>query len=198
VNSIQRISRRGPLFLLPFEFLAAAIRGLRNAWGRTRCSLYGLKMGKGVRVGPGLRFNYPWNIQIQDDCTIEQAVRFWCEVDHKGAHLTLGRNAHIGRDSSIDFTGGLEIGEGTLLSEGVIIHTHDHGYDPRSTPDPHLLKIGKNTWIGVRAIILPTVRNIGDNVIIGAGAVVSKDVPNDMIYVSQSSRLFRKKKKPKK
>lgn len=195
MNFFNRISRRGPIFLLPLEFLIAATRGLRNAWSGFRCVLYGIKVGKNTKIGPDLRFNYPWNIEIKDNCIIEQSVRFWCECDNNDAKLILGPGAHIGRESSIDFTGGLTIGKGTLLSEGVIIHTHDHGYDPRSVPDPHPLVVGENAWIGVRAIILPTVRRIGDRALIGAGAVVSKDVPDDMIYVSQSSRLLHKKEK---
>ncbi|MGH7739381.1 MAG: acyltransferase [bacterium] len=198
MNFIQRVSRRGPCFLIPFELIVAAVRGIRNALSVFRCVFYGIKIAKNVHIGPGLRFNYPWNIEIKDNCTIEHAVRFWCECDNNDAKLTLEPNVHIGRDSSIDFTGGLIIGEGTLFSEGVIIHTHDHGYDPRSIPDPHLLTIGKNTWIGVRAIILPTVQRIGNRVIVGAGAVVSKDIPDDMIYVSQTGRTFSKKEKIKK
>ena len=53
------------------------------------------------------------------------------------------------------------------------------------------VKIGKRCWIGVNSIILPGV-TIGDNVIIGAGSVVTSDIPSNMIAVGSPARVIRK------
>ena len=192
---LKRIRNRGPMIFYPFELFKAGLRGIRNYLTKIRCIVYGIKISRNTHIGPKLKFNYPWKIEFKENCVIEESVRLWCECENEEAVLTIGPNVHIGRESVIDFTGGLIIGKNTLLSEGVIIYTHDHYYDPRSVPDPHLLTIGENTWVGVRTIILPSVRRIGNGAIIGAGSVVSKDVPDDMIYISHKKRLIPKKEK---
>ncbi|WP_417740054.1 acyltransferase [Rosistilla oblonga] len=99
----------------------------------------------------------------------------------------------IGRQTILDFSGDLTIEEGALVSEGAIIYTHDHGYDPRSKPTSTPLVIKRNCWIGSRAIVLPSVNYIGENAIIGSGAVVTKDVPDGNIYVAGPGRLLKRK-----
>lgn len=55
---------------------------------------------------------------------------------------------------------------------------------------PSPVKIGKNVWIGSNSTILPGV-TIGDNAIIGAGSVVTKDIPADMIAVGNPAKVIR-------
>jgi acetyltransferase-like isoleucine patch superfamily enzyme len=118
-------------------------------------------------------------------------MRFWCEI--AGGTIQVDDGAEIGRHSVVDFSGGLQIGKNALISEGVLIYTHDHGYDPRSEPTATSLSIGENAWIGARAVILPSVSMIGDHAIIGAGAVVSQDVPAGHVCVAAKSRVFPRK-----
>lgn len=77
---------------------------------------------------------------------------------------------------------GIEIGDGTLIGHQVVIATLNHAQDPLSRADmfPKPVKIGKNVWIGAHATILPGV-TIGDNAIIAAGAVVTKDVEKNAV-----------------
>jgi acetyltransferase-like isoleucine patch superfamily enzyme len=70
---------------------------------------------------------------------------------------------------------------------------HEHvKRDPLNKANPWVTDtyIGKNTFIGVGAIILPGV-NIGDEVIIGAGAVVTKDIPSNTIAVGNPARVIK-------
>lgn len=191
---IRRLSKRAPLYLLPFTLAASAFRLLRRKWAALVCRAYGIKVGRGVHVGPGLRFVLPWNIEFSDKCVFGNSVRLWSEEE--AGRLVVGKGAEVGRECVLDFSGGLSIGEGALLSEGCIVYTHDHGYDPHSVPVAQPLSIGKGAWIGARAIILPSVRRIGDNAIVGAGAVVSRDVPDDHIHVGASGRLLTKQGQP--
>ena len=55
------------------------------------------------------------------------------------------------------------------------------------------VKIGNRSWIGANTIILPGV-TIGDNTVIGAGSIVTKDIPSNVIAVGSPARVIRKNK----
>ena len=99
-----------------------------------------------------------------------------------GINIKLGKNVFINSGCCFQDHAGIEIGEGTLIGHQVVIATLNHAQDPLSRADmfPKPVKIGKNVWIGAHATILPGV-TIGDNAIIAAGAVVTKDVENNAV-----------------
>lgn len=189
----ERVRSRGTLLSLPLNLLDAAwrrqVRFLSELRLRTLC---GVKLGKRCYIGQGIQLVYPNRISIGDRAVIGRRVRLWCEMPT--GWLDVHDGVDVGRDTVLDFSGGLTIGRGTLISEEVLIYTHDHGYDPRSEPTASPLTIGEHSWIGARAIILPRVRSIGANAIIGAGAVVTCDVPDNHIYVASEGRILAKRK----
>lgn len=99
-----------------------------------------------------------------------------------GINIKLGKNVFINSGCCFQDHAGIEIGDGTLIGHQVVIATLNHAQDPLSRADmfPKPVKIGKNVWIGAHATILPGV-TIGDNAIIAAGAVVTKDVENNAV-----------------
>ena len=86
---------------------------------------------------------------------------------------------------------GIHIGENTLVAGGATILSHDHCKRVGNN-QPFLVDtfIGKNCFIAVGAIILPGVK-IGDEVIVGAGAVVTKDVPSNNVVAGNPARIIR-------
>ena len=90
------------------------------------------------------------------------------------------------------FPEGIHIGENTLVAGGVKILSHDHCKRVGNN-QPFLTHtyIGKNCFIAVNAIILPGVK-IGDEVIVGAGAVVTKDVPSKTVVAGNPAKIIRK------
>lgn len=74
--------------------------------------------------------------------------------------------------------GGVEIGDGTLIGQNVVFATCNHDLDPSKQRKHHFapIKIGRYVWIGANATILHGV-TIGDWAVVGAGAVVTRDVP---------------------
>ena len=86
---------------------------------------------------------------------------------------------------------GIHIGENTLVAGGVTILSHDHCKRVNNN-QPFLIDthIGKNCFIAVGAIILPGVK-IGDEVIVGAGAVVTKDVSSNCIVAGNPAKIIR-------
>lgn len=90
------------------------------------------------------------------------------------------------------FPEGIHIGENTLVAGGVKILSHDHCKRVGDN-QPFLTHtyIGKNCFIAVNAIILPGVK-IGNEVIVGAGAVVTKDIPSNTVVVGNPAKIIRK------
>jgi acetyltransferase-like isoleucine patch superfamily enzyme len=86
---------------------------------------------------------------------------------------------------------GIHIGANTLIASGVVILSHDHCKRVRNN-QPYLIDtyIGKNCFIAVNAIILPGVK-IGDEVIVGAGAVVTKNVPSNCVVAGNPAKIIR-------
>ena len=94
-----------------------------------------------------------------------------------GINIRFGRNVFVNSGCCFQDHAGIEIGDGTLIGHQVVIATLNHVADPARRADmiPKGVRIGKNVWIGAHATVLPGV-NIGDDAIIAAGAVVTKDV----------------------
>jgi acetyltransferase-like isoleucine patch superfamily enzyme len=107
-----------------------------------------------------------------------------------GVHITnpenvhLGRHVAIGQGSYLMGAGGITINDfGLLANHTIIITAYDFSED-HAQP----VVLGENVWTGSRAIILPGV-TIGENAIIGAGAVVSADVPANAIALGVPARV---------
>ena len=100
-----------------------------------------------------------------------------------GKNITIGKNVFINSGCHFQDQGGISIGDGSLIGHCVVLATLNHGFEPdkRSWNYPAPIHIGKNVWIGSHATVLPGV-TIGDNAIVAAGAVVTKDIePNTVV-----------------
>jgi len=114
-----------------------------------------------------------------------------------GARLVVARNS--GLSGAVVCAGlSIEIGEGTLIGSGAMIidndfHVYtDQAWQPETRANARPVRIGRNVFIGARAIILKGVE-IGDRAAIGAGAVVTKNVPPDHIAVGNPASVFPRK-----
>jgi maltose O-acetyltransferase len=104
--------------------------------------------------------------------------------------LTCGRNVRIEAETFIDpdFSQLISIGDDTTIAVGVMILAHDAstkrllGYS-RVAP----VRIGSRVFIGARSVILPGV-TIGDNAIVGAGSIVTRDVPTGELVAGNPAR----------
>lgn len=109
-----------------------------------------------------------------------------------GKNITVGKNVFINSGCCFQDQGGIEIGNGVLIGQQVVIATLNHGFSPESRHDviPKKVTIGNNVWIGAHATVLPGV-TVGDNAIIGAGAVVTKDVPPGAVVGGVPAKIIK-------
>ncbi|AYN02456.1 sugar O-acetyltransferase [Chryseobacterium sp. 3008163] len=99
-----------------------------------------------------------------------------------GKHITIGKNVFINFDCTFLALGGIIIENDVLIGPKVSLITENHPLNPKDRKGLicKSILIKKNAWIGANATILPGV-TIGENAIVAAGAVVSKDVPDNTV-----------------
>ena len=99
-----------------------------------------------------------------------------------GKNITIGKDVFINACCHFQDHGGVTIGDGCQIGHNVVFATLNHGLSPkdRKTTYPAPIILGKNVWIGSNATILQGV-TIGDNAVVAAGAVVTKDVATNTV-----------------
>ena len=109
-----------------------------------------------------------------------------------GKNIHLGKGVFINAGCKFQDQGGICIGDGALIGHNTVLATLNHGLLPEERHDliPKSIHIGKNVWIGSNSTVLAGV-TIGDNAVIGAGSVVTKDIPENMIAVGSPARVIR-------
>ena len=109
-----------------------------------------------------------------------------------GKNLTLGTDVFINLGCRFQDTGGITIGDGTLIGHGSTLTTLNHSVDPdrRADMTPAPVVIGRKVWLGAAVTVVPGV-TIGDGAIVGAGAVVTRDVPPDAVVAGVPAKLIR-------
>ena len=109
-----------------------------------------------------------------------------------GKNITVGERVFINEGCCFQDQGGIEIGDDCLIGQQVVIATLNHDLDPKHRKDmlPRPVRIGKNVWVGAHATILAGV-TIGDNAVIAAGAVVTKDVPPNVVVAGVPAKIIK-------
>ncbi|MBM3702958.1 MAG: acyltransferase [Actinobacteria bacterium] len=177
------------------------------------------KVGKRVNFGKSVTLRHPYKISIEDDVTIDD----YCVLDAKGLEndgiyisknvfigrgsilsckngdIILERNVNIGFNSEIFSGSKVTIGENTLIAAYVYIIGGGHDYSRVDIPITEQekisygIKIERNCWIGAGVKVFDNV-TIGEDTIIGAGAVVSKDIPAFSIAAGIPARVVKSRK----
>lgn len=109
-----------------------------------------------------------------------------------GKNITVGKNVFINACCHFQDQGGITLGDNCLVGHSVVFATLNHGFAPeeRQSMLPAPIVVGRNVWIGSNSTILQGV-TIGDNSIIAAGSVVTKDVPANAIVAGVPARFIR-------
>ena len=207
--------------LLRFELITAVAGNMPGAFGLyIRSKLYPLILagvGANVVFGTGIKLRHPHKIRIGDDAVIDDN----CLLDAKGdsnAGIVIGDGAFVGRNSILVCKdGGIElrrkaslsfncevfssnrvvIGEGTMIASYCYIMSGGR-YDYESeTPfaDQDGLpgrptRIGRSCWLGAKVIVLDGM-TVGDRCVIGAGAVVTRSIPDHALALGIPARVIK-------
>jgi len=111
-----------------------------------------------------------------------------------GHHVHLGKNVYANAGLKLVDDTHIFIGDCTMLGPNVVIATAGHPIDPelRSRGLQYNLPvhIGRNCWLGAGVVVMPGV-TIGDNTVIGAGSIVTKDIPANVVAVGNPCRVLR-------
>ena len=128
--------------------------------------------------------------EIGENCYIEPPFH----ANFGGKHVHFGKNIYANFNLTMVDDGHIYVGDYTMFAPGVIVATAGHPILPelRETVYQYNMPvhIGKNCWIGAGAIILPGV-TIGDQVVVGAGSVVTKDLPSNVVAVGNPCQVIR-------
>ena len=111
----------------------------------------------------------------------------------EGAKLSIGDHTYINRSASIDCTQEITIGDYCAISDNVQIldsDFHPITYNGNTSTMSKPVHIGNHVWIGRSAIILKGV-TIGDGAIVGAGSVVTRDVPPGCLVAGNPARVIK-------
>lgn len=109
-----------------------------------------------------------------------------------GAHTFLGERVFINRDCFFVDLGGIYIEDDALIGPRAMLISVGHNEDPAHRRDLVLksVRIKQGAWLGANVTVLPGV-TIGENAIIGAGAVVTKDVPANTVVTGVPAKTLR-------
>ncbi len=110
-----------------------------------------------------------------------------------GKNITIGENVFINACCHFQDHGGVVIGDGCQIGHNVVFATLNHGLsaEDRKHTYPAPIVLGKNVWVGSNSTILQGV-TIGDNAVVAAGAVVTKDVPANVVVGGVPSKIIKK------
>ena len=177
-----------PLWLLELKIRGVQTKAPINLVGQPICSRYPgsfISLGSGVTLDSAIRSN---RLGGFSPCVVRTVT--------PTARILLGD--HVGLSNSVIVAGNsIEIGEDTILGSGVMIldndfHVMGTGFSwvSECSTNSKPIKIGRGCFIGSRSMILKGV-TLGDRVVIGAGAVVTKDVPAYSMAAGNPARIVR-------
>lgn len=128
--------------------------------------------------------------EIGEDCYIEPPLH----SNWGGKHVHFGSKVYANFNVTFVDDTHIYVGDGTMLGPNVVIATAGHPILPVLRIKQYQFNIpvhiGKNCWLGAGVIVLPGV-TIGDNTVIGAGSVVTKDIPANVVAVGNPCRVLR-------
>lgn len=135
--------------------------------------------------------------EIGENCYIEPPFH----ANFGGHHCHFGKNIYANYNlTAVDDTH-IYVGDNTMIAPNVILASAAHPLDPEERRKGYQynkpVHIGKNCWLGAGVIVVPGV-SIGDDTVIGAGSVVTKDIPSGVVAVGNPCRVIKEIKREEK
>ena len=187
--------RTGAILALPQLLIQELLELVRDRRLRNRL----LKESERLHLGKWVEIRSPHRLQLGKDVMIDSGVLLHCggmDWSNGEGGISIGDHCYIGPNAVLFGGGGIEIGAHSGIGPGVVIASHQNTF---ARPDEYILDqpsrfapvvIEENVMITSNATILPGVR-IGTGSVIGAGAVLTKDVPPRTLWMGVPARKIR-------
>ena len=128
--------------------------------------------------------------EIGEGCYIEPPLH----ANWGGKHVHFGKNVYANFGLTLVDDTHIYVGDYTMFAPNVVVATAGHPILPELREKAYQynfsVHIGRNCWIGAGALIMPGV-TIGDNTVIGAGSVVTRDIPSNCVAYGNPCRVIR-------
>lgn len=185
-----------PILVKLIASVTVRVSNLRNSfqsayWGALITGSGG-RVGRNLVVRSGGTFSLAPGavVEIGDEVTIAEGAGIFVGP---GARLSIGARVFIGRGTVIGCNERIEIGEGTQVAHNATVIDTNHRFDRPDVPlvaqgaETAPIEIGAEVWIGSGAVILKG-RKLGDHSVVGAGSVVTRDVPRATVAIGNPAR----------
>lgn len=171
-----------------------ARRVVLSVWWRLRLGDFGRRS----TIGRPFLLTSPKNLYLGSDVTIWRGARIETFATASGhGCIDIGDGTVIQPHVHLASASMISIGPGTLFASYVYVTDHDHAISDPHAPKTRTralttaaVQIGANVWLGEKVIVLKGVE-IGDNSIVGAGSVVTHDIPRDSLAIGSPARVIR-------
>ena len=149
--------------------------------------MLGMVVGSDTTLSRGFYASWPQCVSVGNKCLFEPNIIF--KIDAKWSlekRITIGNNVFIGTGAEFNISQQIKIGDRCLIASGCRFVDHDHGF-AKAGPiasqgvEFRAIEIENDVWLGANVIVLKGVK-IGAGSVIGAGAVVTKNVPSNQIW----------------
>ncbi len=128
--------------------------------------------------------------EIGEGCYIEPPLH----SNFGGKHVHFGKNVYANFNLTLVDDTHIYVGDYTMFAPNVVLATAGHPILPELRKKGYQynmpIHIGKNCWLGAGVIVLPGI-SIGDNTVVGAGSVVTKDLPPNVVAVGNPCKVLR-------
>ena len=158
-----------------------------NAWRKTQVQL----LYPDCKFGPDVQLGINVDVRATDGGKIffgpRVVVKDNCVFVARGGTITIGQGTFIGWGTIICANEAVEIGQDCLIAEHVTIRDQNHGITPGDIPfkdqpmKSAAIRIENNVWIAAKATVLMGCQ-IGHSSVVGANAVVNKDIPAETVF----------------
>ncbi len=139
-----------------------------HAWRTLLLRAFGARLGKRCHIYPGARIWAPWNLECGDDVAIAD-------------------------DAEIYNTSVIKLGDGAVISQGAYLCGASHDPDDPGFPLISVpIVVEQRAWVASRAIVMPGI-TLGEGCVIGAGSVVTKDMPAGAVCAGNPCRVLKTK-----
>lgn len=173
-----------------------AVASTRGAVERLRIRRHLSASASGIQIHRTVEVRSPDRLTLGSEVVIDSGVVLHCggmAWSGYAGGIAIASKSYIGPNSVLFGAGFIEISDSVLISPGVVItsqqHDHGRGADMRDQPIAlDTIVIERDVWIGANATILPGVR-LGHGSIVGAGAVVTHDIPAMTVALGVPARV---------